>query len=35
MIATYICVVFSILVQGLTIEKMAKRLGVNKPLNNK
>jgi CPA1 family monovalent cation:H+ antiporter len=34
MIATYICVVFSILVQGLTIEKMAKRLGVNKPLNN-
>lgn len=29
MIATYTCVVFSILVQGLTIEKVAKRLTVD------
>lgn len=29
MIVTYICVVFSILVQGLTIEKAAKRLNIN------
>jgi CPA1 family monovalent cation:H+ antiporter len=35
MIATYICVVFSILVQGLTIEKIAKRMSLSKPLNNK
>jgi CPA1 family monovalent cation:H+ antiporter len=34
-IATYICVVFSILVQGLTIEKIAKRMSLSKPLNNK
>jgi CPA1 family monovalent cation:H+ antiporter len=27
-IATYTCVVFSILVQGLTIEKVAKKLNV-------
>lgn len=32
-IATYICVVFSILVQGLTIEKVAKRL-VDKTYNS-
>ena len=35
MIATYICVVFSILVQGLTIEKVAKHLSVREHLNNK
>jgi CPA1 family monovalent cation:H+ antiporter len=29
MIVTYICVVFSILVQGLTIEKVAKQLNIN------
>ncbi len=29
MIATYTCVVFSILVQGLTIERMAKRIAQN------
>jgi monovalent cation:H+ antiporter, CPA1 family len=29
MIVTYICVVFSILVQGLTIEKAAKHLNIN------
>ena len=29
MIVTYICVVFSILVQGLTIDKLAKRLKIN------
>jgi len=35
MIATYICVVFSILVQGLTIEKVAKHLSVREHLNKK
>jgi len=35
MIATYICVVFSILVQGLTIEKVAKRLSIREQLSNK
>ncbi len=31
MIATYACVVFSILVQGLTIERMAKAISSNQP----
>jgi CPA1 family monovalent cation:H+ antiporter len=35
MIATYICVVFSILVQGLTIEKVAKHLSIREHLNDK
>ncbi len=34
MIVTYICVVFSILVQGLTIEKAAKRLNLNNTVQN-
>ena len=34
MIVTYICVVFSILVQGLTIEKIAKRLKINSTAHN-
>lgn len=34
MIVTYICVVFSILVQGLTIEKVAKHLNINYTAHN-
>ncbi len=34
MIVTYICVVFSILVQGLTIEKVAKQLNLNYTSHN-